>query len=131
MVKFTGVRSDIAGLMSAADLLALTSDTEGMPAVVLEAGYLGLPVVATRVGALAECVRHGETGLLIEPNDPREVASSLAALIGDPGRRKSMADAARVHVRRHFTMDVIASRFLEFYRQVIAGLPSGETRMQH
>ncbi len=114
-VAFTGVRSDVAALMSAADLLALTSDTEGMPAVVLEAGYMGLPVVATRVGALADCVRDGETGILIEPNDSREVATALAALVGEPGRRKTMAEAARRHVRRYFTMDVIAAQYLDFY----------------
>src|SRR4029079_872302 len=67
--RFLGVQHQVANYMNAADIVALTSATEGMPAVLLEAGALGLPVVTTRVGGVAECVLDGKTGILVQPSD--------------------------------------------------------------
>jgi glycosyltransferase involved in cell wall biosynthesis len=102
VVRFFGARDDVASYYAAADLLALVSDTEGVPGVVLEAGYLSLPVIATRVGGVPECVLEGETGLLVSPGD-----------------HESLVRRAREWVTAHHTMETIASKFVEFYQVVL------------
>ncbi len=117
--RFLGVQDQVANYMSAGDLVALPSDTEGMPAVLLEAGLLGLPVVATRVGGVSECVRDGETGILVERNDETGLASALRDLLQQPERRCRLGRAARVWIERNFTMKGVAPQYAAFYRQVL------------
>jgi glycosyltransferase involved in cell wall biosynthesis len=120
-VRFTGVRPDVGSLMAAADVFALTSDTEGIPAVILEAGYHGLPVVATRVGGLPDCVVDGETGLLVPPGRADACAAALRGLLREPARRAEMGAAARALVARRFTMDIVAGQYTEFFRGLLGG----------
>ncbi|GIV76561.1 MAG: hypothetical protein KatS3mg050_0955 [Litorilinea sp.] len=117
-VHFLGVQADVFSLMAAADLLLLTSDTEGVPAVVLEAGAMGLPVVAGRVGGVPEAVRHGETGLLVDPQDEAGFVVAVQALLAAPERRAAMGRRARDWVVKEFNMEKIALQYLEFYRQI-------------
>jgi glycosyltransferase involved in cell wall biosynthesis len=120
-VRFLGAQDRVANYMSAADLLALTSDTEGMPAVVLEAGLLGLPVVATRVGGVPECVLDGETGLVVDQHDAQSLVRGLVDLLRQPERRASIGRAARTWIERNFTMSRVARQYAEFYQQVLVG----------
>lgn len=117
-VRFFGAQEAVADFMGAADLFVMTSRTEGVPAVVLEAGFMGLPVVATRVGGLPECVREGETGLLSEPESQEEMTDSIVALATNPQRRGEMGEKAKAWVRDHLTIDQIADQYLEFYHRV-------------
>jgi glycosyltransferase involved in cell wall biosynthesis len=119
-VRFLGVQEHVADCMSAGDILALTSDTEGMPAVLLEAGLLGLPVVATRVGGVSECVRHGETGILVRCDDREGLANALRDLLEQPDRRSRFGAAARAWIERNFTMTRIAPQYAAFYQRVLA-----------
>jgi glycosyltransferase involved in cell wall biosynthesis len=118
-VHFVGIQADVASYLNAADLFVLTSDTEGIPGVVLEAGFLGLPVVATRVGGLPECVIEGETGLLVEPEDEAALARAVVDLLQDLARRQAMGQRAQGWVRSRFTMERIAGQYLEFYSEVL------------
>ena len=119
-VHFWGMQSDVADYLQAGDLFVLTSDTEGMPGVILEAGYMGLPVVATRVGGVAECVLDGETGLLVDADDEAGLANVALSLLQDPARRQMMGRRAREWVTQNFAMDKIARRYVAFYTQVLA-----------
>ncbi len=94
-VHFLGVRSDVAEILSAADIFALASDWEGTPIAVMEAMAAGLPVVATAVGGVPELVEHGKTGLLVARGDMASLAAALDALVRDPGRRRALGGAAR------------------------------------
>jgi glycosyltransferase involved in cell wall biosynthesis len=117
-VHLLGIQASVATYMSAADLLLLTSDTEGIPGVVLEAGVLGLPVVATRVGGLPECVLDGETGILVDPQDEKALTQAVLDLLRDQARRVEMGRRARPWIQARFTMDAIAQRYVDFYRHV-------------
>ena len=117
-VRAFGVQEDVTPFLEAADLLVLTSDTEGMPGVILEAARQELPCVATRVGGVAECVVEGETGLLVEPDDERALADAAAGLLADPGRRQDMGRAASDWVRQHFDLDRISESYIDFYVSV-------------
>ncbi len=117
-VTFTGSRPDVGRLMAAADVLALTSDSEGIPRVVLEAGLARLPVLAPRVGGIAEFVEPGVSGELFDPSDESGAGETLVGLLQDAGRRRRLGEALHATVATQFTMDVIAERYLDFYRRL-------------
>lgn len=118
-LRWLGAQERIATSLSAADVLLITSDTEGLPAVAVEAGALGLPVVASRVGGIAEAVLDGITGLLTEPGDEAALASAVEDLLADPGRARKLGEAARKHVERELSWDRTVDAYLTFYREMI------------
>jgi glycosyltransferase involved in cell wall biosynthesis len=123
--SFFGNQAEVGSFLSAADLLLSTSDTEGLPATILEAAYMGLPVVATRVGGVAECIEDGRTGMLVEEGDESTFAKAVLTLALDNERRRAMGNNASAKARKEFTIDRVANRYLEFYRRLMNhGTPS-------
>jgi len=104
-IVWTGHRSDVPTLMSALDLYVAASLEETLSMVALEAMTAGVPVLATAVGGLPECVVHGETGLLVKPGDSDALADALVELLRDPARRQAMGAAGRRRVHDHFSID--------------------------
>lgn len=119
-VRFEGFREDVWRYLAAADVLVLPSFVEGMPNALLEAMATGLPAVATRLGGALEAVIEGESGLLVPPGDADALARALEALLGDPGLRRRLGEAAAARIRERFTLDAIAPRYVELYRRMIA-----------
>jgi len=117
-VRFLGVQAEVGDYMQAADLLLLTSDTEGIPRVILEAGLLGLPVVSTRVGGISEFVLPGETGLLAPPEQEAELTQAILRLLRAPQERCRMGQQAKIQIEANYTTAQIAQAYLAFYRQV-------------
>jgi glycosyltransferase involved in cell wall biosynthesis len=109
-VRFTGTIDDPGVALAAADVLVLPSRTEGIPAVLIEAAFSGLPVVATAVGGVGEIVVDGETGRLVPPGDEAALGSALMSAV-DAGR--SLGQAARQWCLARFEMDVIAAAWDE------------------
>lgn len=85
------------------DLLVLPSrdDSEGYGLVILEAMAAGKPVIGSRVGGIPDVIRDRETGLLVEPNDPRKLADAIITLLLDDGLRRKMGSAARRFAEEH------------------------------
>jgi glycosyltransferase involved in cell wall biosynthesis len=98
-----------------ADILLLTSDTEGTPNVVLEAMSCSLPVVATRVGDVPALVKHGETGFVFDPEDEESMVCALRRLCKDPDLRLDMGQKARRFVEAHHSLKVLPDRLGELY----------------
>ena len=98
VVEFRGAINEMTSIYREADILVLTSDWEGTPNVLLEAMASGLPVVATRVGGVAEVVRQGETGYLVEVDDEETMITSMLKLISDRRLREQMGRAGRDYV---------------------------------
>ncbi len=119
-VRFLGHRDDVPRLMSAADLVVLPSEYEGLPNVVLEAMNMGKPVVATAAPGTTEVVVDGETGLLTPINDAPNMARAVRALIRDPERSRTMGEAGRARVRAAFTADAMVARFADLYERLAA-----------
>ncbi|KAB0677755.1 glycosyltransferase [Aureimonas leprariae] len=92
----------------AADLFVLNSrisddgDRDGLPNVLMEAQSQRLACLSTRVSAVPEIVRDGETGLLVPPDDPAALAAALRRLILDPALRMRLGAAGETHLRAHF-----------------------------
>jgi glycosyltransferase involved in cell wall biosynthesis len=117
-VRFVGVQQDIASILTAADIFVMTSDTEGIPASVLEAGYCGLPAVATRVGSIQECVRDGETGFLVDPQEEEKFSAIVVRLLRSQEERNKIGIQAKKWITENFAMDQIVQKYLDFYRSV-------------
>ena len=100
------------------DVFALTSRSEGMPLVVLEAWAAGLPVVASAVGGLPEMIDDGCEGRLVPPDDPPALARALAGLMEDPALGARLGRAGRERVLRDFTWSAVASRMEAAYHQL-------------
>jgi len=109
-VRFLGFRNDIPDLMGAADVLLLTSRSEGVPQTVTQALGLGLPVVATSVGGVSELVQSEQSGLLIPPGDPDAAADAVRRIIGDPGMAERFRAAGRVRVRQNFSLQAMLDK---------------------
>ena len=119
-VHFVGVQPNVADYMNAADLLLLTSDTEGIPGVILEAGALGLPTVATNVGGIPESVKDGETGLLFEPTAIEQFANAIVALLRNEPLLHQMGQQAKTLIHSHYALDKIYLEYSEFYELVLS-----------
>ena len=104
-ILWTGHRDDVDHFMAAMDLCVLASLEEGFPLTILEAMAAGLPVVATAVGGVPECVVPGQTGLLVPPADPGALAEAIVELLRDPARCRRLGCAGRDRVRNHFSTD--------------------------
>lgn len=111
---------ELRELYAAADVLALPTQADAIPWAVVEAMAAGLPVVASRVGAIPELV--GDSGLTIEPGSVDELAAALARL-GDEGLRKSLGALALERVRARYDRDVQVPRLLEVLARA-AGKPA-------
>lgn len=96
-----GWRADVETVYAAADMVLLTSDNEGMPVSLIEAGLAGLPAVATDVGSVAEVVQDGTTGFLAPPRTA-EIAGHTVTLLRDAKLRQEMGARAREFTGRRF-----------------------------
>ena len=118
-IRFLGYQDEVASFVAACDVYTSTSDTEGIPAVVIEAGYLGLPTVAFRVGGMHECVKDGETGVLVPAGDEAALSGALLSLVDSPRLRDKMGQEGRRWVTRWFSIDVVGGRYRTFYRRLL------------
>ena len=85
------------------DVFAYPTLSDAMPLTILEAMRAGLPIVASAVGTIGELL--GDTGVLVEPNQPLQLATALARLLGDPDLRAGLGRAARVRFVAHYTQE--------------------------
>lgn len=112
-----GWRPDVETVYAAADVVVLTSDNEGTPLSLIEAGMAGVPVVSTRVGSVHEVVRHGVTGLLAAP-DAGELAAHTLRLLSDPGLAHRMGEAARRWTTDSFAVERLVADTERLYRSL-------------
>jgi glycosyltransferase involved in cell wall biosynthesis len=92
-------------------LLVLPSAAEGFGLVLIEAMAAGVPVVATNVPGICDVVRNGETGLLVPPGSPPELAHAIDRVLGDEGLRRTFVSRARQDVERRFTWDAVLQKY--------------------
>lgn len=107
----------VPDLIGGFDVFALTSvpRSEGMPTVILEGMAAGLPVVATRVGAVAEVVEDGVTGFVVPPLDDRAMAAALARLAADPELRRRFGEEGRRRVLERYDIEALADEHARAY----------------
>jgi glycosyltransferase involved in cell wall biosynthesis len=116
-VVLLGARHDVLDLLMAADAFVMSSKSEGLPMVLLEAMAAGVPCVATAVGGIPALFGQ-DRGLLVRAHDPGELAAAMAALARSPEMRARLVANARENLKRNHDVDSIVDRYLE-----LLGLP--------
>ena len=118
-VKILGWQSDIEKVLAAADLVLLTSDNEGTPLSLIQAGMAGLPVVTTRVGSVPEVVLDGITGI-ITSLEVQEIADALEKLANSNKLRAQMGAAAQEFTLANFGVKRLVHDHEELYKKLLA-----------
>ena len=108
----------LVGEYRRADVFCLPSRQEGFGIVFLEAMAAGLPIVAARAAAVPEVVSDGESGILVAPDSPGDLAAALDRLLSDPEERRRMGETGRRQVTL-FDVSIVSRHFLD-----AVGLPS-------
>jgi len=130
---FTGVRTDIPAVMSALDVLVLSSRWEGLPNVVLEAMAAARAVVATSVDGVEGVVTSGKTGLLVPPGDSLALAQACLELVSNPDLRYRLGQAGYRYVAENYSLDMMVDRYEARYAEQLQrhGLqrPEGSTSL--
>ena len=122
-VVFAGLQdeAEVAAALGDHDMLVLPSFAEGVPVVLMEAMASRLPVVATRVGGVAELVQEGESGLLVAPGDAEALAAAIDTLLRDPERARRMGEAGRAFVLAHHDVRHQAARLAGLFAAAADG----------
>ena len=117
-----GILSNVAQYMAASDVfIAPLSSIKGVvdyPLTILQAMACGTPVVATNVGGIPQIIKHGVTGLLIEPEDAVGLANAIICLLKDKGRAVKMGERGAKYVLAEFNPDVIAGKLEDILQEV-------------
>jgi glycosyltransferase involved in cell wall biosynthesis len=116
-VQFLGMRDDVPSILRNLDVFVLPSRTEGLPMALLEAMAAGLPIVATAVGGVPEAIRDGETGILVPPERPDELAGAILRLASDEALRNRLAAGGRQTFLNRYEL----SRMVGAYERLMEG----------
>lgn len=116
--RFLGFRPDTAALYAAADAFVLSSRSEGLPMVILEAMMAGLPVVATKVGGIPDAV--GEQALLVDAAQPVQLAAAMTRLITEPGLAETLGATGKAHAEQTFGVERMVDGYVEWYGRVLS-----------
>jgi glycosyltransferase involved in cell wall biosynthesis len=116
-----GHRDDIPDILSASDVVVLTSDRdEGVPQALSQAMAMQRPVVAAPIGSIPELVLDGKTGLLAKTGDAQSFAEKIERLLSDAALSESLGAAARRHILDNYTDDIMAEKTIAFYQRLLA-----------
>jgi glycosyltransferase involved in cell wall biosynthesis len=118
-ITFTGIRDDVPSLMSIMDLFVLPSLNEGMGRVLVEAGLMAKPAVATKVSGIPELVKHQETGILVEPRSSKELASGIIELLSKPQQAHYLGQNAKSRMAENFSAQSMVDKIEALYKDLL------------
>ncbi len=118
-LRFPGWRRDIADFLAAADLFAFPSRREGMPVALMEAMWMGLPIIASDLPANREVLQEGECGRLVSPESPAALAAALAELARDRETARGLAARACAHARTHYSPECYARAVTDLWDRLL------------
>ena len=116
--KLLGRLADVRPLLAATDVFAVPSRRDGQGIAALEAMAAGVPLVAARVGGLADMLTDGKTALLVPPDDPAALAAALSRLQSDSHLRQKLIANALALVRDRYALPPMLDTIAEVYREV-------------
>ena len=103
--------------LNAFDIFTLSSITEALPYVLLEAGYAALPVIASNVGGIPEIIKNNKTGILVSSRNSEEIKTSVEYLIKNPEKARVLGDSLRQEISRDFTQKMMLEKTFSLYRK--------------
>jgi len=119
VVRFSGFVAKPEEFLQSLDIFVMPSLFEGLGVAALEAMAAGKPVVATRVGGLAESVLDGQTGRLVPPRDGQAIADAVGQILRDPALAQRMGRQGRQRVLEHFTLTQMAAQNEAYYYDLL------------
>ena len=119
VVEWWGWREDMAAVYACSNIVCLPSYREGVPKTLIEAAACGRAIVATDVPGCREVVHDGQNGLLVPLREPEALVSALRRLIKDKALRQEMGYQSRAIAEAEFSSDLIVSKTLKVYEQII------------
>lgn len=118
-VIFCDYVENIADAYQVFNLIVLPSLTEGLPAVLLEAMALRIPVVATRVGGVPEIIEDSISGILVPSQNPQALAEAIIKIYKNPEITSKMTNNARSRFEKYFTINETACRYEKIYEELL------------
>lgn len=118
-IKMLGFRQDVYNIIHACDIFVITSLHEGLPTVLLEAMYLGRPVIATKVGGIPEVINDKFNGILIPPKEPIVFAIACLELIKNHDLRLQLAERAKSDVIANYSAERVMKETKKIYGAVL------------
>lgn len=119
-VAFWGARSDIQAVFAQMDIMLAPSRREALCLSLIEAGAAGRPGIGADIGGIPEVITHGQSGLLVPPENPAALADAITRLASDPGLRQRMGQAARAVFEARFTRSAMVRGTEACYDRAIA-----------
>jgi len=121
-LKYVGAqdRMGVVAHLSAADMIVLPSRSEGLPTVLVEAGVIGTPVIASRVGGIPQLLG-GDRGTLLDDLDVTTIRRAILSVAAHPAEAASAARRLQAHVAAEFDVDRNAVRLMDLYAAAIRG----------
>jgi glycosyltransferase involved in cell wall biosynthesis len=117
-VHFLGTRNDVWDLLPHLDLFVLPSYWEGFPIVIIETMSQGVPIVATDITGTRELIIDGETGYLVPPKSPDELAAAMLKSLEYPDQSRALAIRAKEHASQ-YTIQNVTKCYQRCYQQVL------------
>ncbi|HXY53911.1 MAG TPA: glycosyltransferase family 4 protein [Nitrospirota bacterium] len=114
-IRVTGWTDDVPGFLSASEILVHPSHHEGLPNALLQGSAMQLPCIASRVRGNIDAVKDGETGILYQNGDIKQLADCMRALIRDESLRKRLGSQGRIYMEKEFDRGKVCGRLLAFY----------------
>jgi glycosyltransferase involved in cell wall biosynthesis/folate-dependent phosphoribosylglycinamide formyltransferase PurN len=118
-LTFTGYQEDISEFLALVDILVVPSLNEGMGRVIAEGGLAGKPVIASNVGGIPDLVKNNETGILVSPRSPSEIAQAVIRLVRDPELGRELGANLRRRVQEGFTERQMVEKIHSLYQQLL------------
>ncbi len=118
-VHWLGQLPDLRPFLRACNVYAQPSRREAFGLAVAEAAVMGLPIVATKVGGLRDLIHHEQTGLLVQPDQPRELADAVQQFLEDPDHARALGLAARTYVAEHFNVRASVANIAYIYQRLL------------
>ena len=117
--QFLGVQKNTSDYLESMDVFVLPSVEEGLGIAILEAMAAGVPVVATSVGGIPEIVTHGETGLLVEPKNPKMLTDAVLDLLAHPDKADRLSQNAKIMVMKKYNIHGTVEQLMSYYQQFL------------
>ncbi len=117
-IRVTGWTDDVPGFLSASDILVHPSHHEGMPNAILQGSAMQLPCLASRVRGNIDAIKDGETGILFQPGNVKQLTDCLLKLIRDESLRRRLGNQGRRYMEQEFDRRKVCGLLLAFYRNI-------------
>ncbi len=110
---------DAMKIIKSSSIVVVPSRMESLPTTVKEAFYLNVPVIGTDVGGIPELIKNNETGIIVPPENPSNLAEAVNELLSDKEKAQKLATNGNTFVKNNMTWDVILPKYINFYENLL------------